>query len=92
MENFVRFTTLGLGFVSIILVPTFVLIVRGMVKWTKVEGKLDEVVKDMKELVENKDRIHAAMLEQMKDDRSVTDRRLRWLEENLWKKGRNNAV
>lgn len=37
------------------------------------------------ELVADQDQMRAAMLEQMTADRAATDRRLRWLEEFVWK-------
>lgn len=46
----------------------------------------------MRQLVENKDRIHAEMLGQMREDRQATDRRLRWLEEYLWRRGGEDAL
>lgn len=76
---------------AVIFIPLLIALIRGIVKWTRVEDKLDELVKDMGQLIKDKDATHEAMLKQMTDDRSVTDRRLRWLEENLWK-GRRNAV
>lgn len=65
-----------------------------MMRWTKVETQLERLLEDVKELVDNKERDHAAMMEQMRNDRVATDRRLRWLEEHLWKRGggRGNAV
>lgn len=76
---------------AVIFIPLLIALIRGIVKWTRVEDKLDELVKDMSQLIKDKDATHEAMLRQMTDDRSATDRRLRWLEENLWK-GRRNAV
>lgn len=60
-------------------------VVRGAVKWTKVEDKLENLVGDVRELVSEKDNTHKSMIAQMRDDRTASDRRLRWLEENLWK-------
>lgn len=76
---------------AVIFIPLLIALIRGIVKWTRVEDKLDELVKDMSQLIRDKDATHEAMLKQMTDDRHATDRRLRWLEENLWK-GRRNAV
>jgi hypothetical protein len=44
----------------------------------------------MKKLVADKDRTHAAMLEQMKEDRTATNRRLEFLE-RLWIERGNNG-
>jgi hypothetical protein len=70
--------------ISILLIPSLLLLVRLVTKWTRAEERLMELAKDMGELVKDKDKVHAEMLAQMREDRSVTDRRLRWLEENLW--------
>lgn len=80
-----------LSALAVVFIPLLIALIRGIVKWTRVEDKLDELVKDMAQLIKDKDATHEAMLKQMTDDRRATDRRLRWLEENLWK-GRRNAV
>lgn len=73
--------------ITLIVAPVFVFLVRITAKWTKVEDKLENVVEDVKALVVDKDKVHAEFLAQMREDRSATDRRLRWLEQNLWRKG-----
>lgn len=57
------------------------LLARLVQRTTRTEDKVDSVVKDMLELVKNKDSVHSAILEQMKFDRDATDRRLRFMEE-----------
>ena len=52
-------------------------VVRLSMRWASIQS-------DLSHLVADKDRVHAEMLAQMREDRSVTDKRLRWLEENLW--------
>lgn len=84
--------TLILSAIGIVFIPTLAFIIRATVKWTRVEDKLAEMVDDMKKIVDDKDKTHTDMLRQMTDDRRATDRRLRWLEENLWNKGNKNAV
>lgn len=79
--------TLILGAISAIGIPTLVTTVRAMVKWTRVEDSLQNLVKDVQQLVENKDKVHEAIYRSMADDRKATDRRLRWLEEYVWKGG-----
>ncbi len=74
---------------AVIFIPLLALMVRIVSKWTKVETKLDVLVEDMKGIVADKDKTHSEMLKQMSDDRRATDRRLRWLEETLWKGSRN---
>lgn len=84
--------TLILTAIGIVFIPTLAFIIRATVKWTRVEDKLAEMVDDMKKIVDDKDKTHTDMLRQMTDDRRATDRRLRWLEENLWNKGNKNAL
>lgn len=70
---------------GVIFIPLCIALIRGIVKWTRVEDKLNELVADMKELVEAKDRTHAEMIRTMANDRAANDSRLRWLEEHYWK-------
>jgi hypothetical protein len=83
--------TIILSVLGIIFIPLMALLMRGAMKWTRVESQLTELIKDVEKLITDKDRTHADILKQMTDDRRATDKRLRWLEEYLWK-GRNNAV
>lgn len=79
--------------ITAVFVPMIVVLYRGIVKWTRTEDKLDQLIKDVEKLVKDKDETHDAMLKTMVNDRAATDRRLRWLEENLWKgRGRTNAL
>ena len=76
-----------LSAMAIIFIPIAVLLFRGIVKWTRTEDKLDHLITDVEKLIQDKDNTHQAMLRQMADDRKATDSRLRWLEENIWKRG-----
>lgn len=93
--------TLILSIVTAVLIPLVVVLVRGATKWTRVEAKLDHAVDQLKKIVEDKDKTHHEIYDQltrntqevyaqMREDRVATDRRLRWLEEFLWKRGNNN--
>lgn len=84
--------TLGLGLASVVILPTLAVTVRGAIRWAKVESKVDALIEQVKELVINKDKTHLYMAEMMREDRAATNTRLRWLEENLWKDGKDNAV
>lgn len=65
-----------------IVIPLAVMVVHGVVKWTRIQDRLDAVIVDLRELVD-----------EVKQNHGATDRRLRWLEENLWKRRRGgNAV
>ncbi len=74
-----------LTLIGVLFIPIIVMLYRGIVKWTRTEDKLDELVRDVQQLVKDKDATHSAMIQTMSDDRRATDRRLRWLEEHLWK-------
>lgn len=79
--------------ITAVFVPMIVVLYRGIVKWTRTEDKLDALIEDMEKLVKDKDATHNAMINQMTNDRQATDRRLRWLEENVWKgSSRRNAL
>jgi len=79
--------TLILGTITGLLIPMIVFLVRGAVKWTRVEAKLDHAIDNLTHIAEDKDRVHNEIYAQMREDRKATDRRLRWLEEYLWKRG-----
>ena len=84
--------TIILAFISMVGIPTLVFSFRMMAKWTRVQDKLEELVLDVKQLVEDKDRAHHEIATTIREDRAATDKRLRWLEENLWKGRGRNAV
>lgn len=77
--------------IAVIGIPLVTMLVRGSAKWTRVEAKLDNVIDDVRDLVINKDQVHLVIMQTIKDDRAATDKRLRWLEEFLWKRG-NRAL
>jgi hypothetical protein len=78
---------IALTIIAVLILPGVALLWRGAVKWTRVEIKLDNVVKDLGIIVADKDRTHAELAAQMREDRTATNQRLRWLEEHLWKTG-----
>ena len=53
-----------------------------------VEDKIDQALVDISKLVNDKDRVHVAIYEQMKVDRDATDKRLRYIEEFWMSMGR----
>lgn len=81
--------TLILSFISVIGAPSLIFSLRVMAKWTRVESRLEEMVRNTQRLVEDKDRAHQVIQTQIHDDRAATDRRLRWLEERLWGREKN---
>ena len=60
--------------VGMILLPFLALTFRGMIKWTRVEIKLDHAVGSLE-----------AIAAEMRADRKATNERLTWLERNVWK-------
>ena len=74
-----------LAIVSVLVVPLIVVLIRGAIKWTRVETKLDQAIARLDDIVRDKDETHRVMIQQMTDDRKATDQRLRWLEENVWR-------
>jgi hypothetical protein len=63
-----------------------VYLVKGAQRWTKTESRLEDLVHQVEKLIANKSEEHRVILSTIRDDRQATDRRLRWLEENLWNK------
>lgn len=81
--------SLLMSIVAVLLIPMLVVAYRGIVKWTRTEERLEQIARDIAKLVVDKDKTHLDMLGQMKDDRNATNRRLEWLERNLWEKHGN---
>lgn len=88
MSGYQIFVTIALSTLGVLILPALGFLIRITVKWTRVEDKLDHVVSDMRQLVQDKDKVHLEITKQMTDDRKATDRRLRWLEENIWNRGK----
>lgn len=77
-----------LGIFSVLLLPALGILIRGAVKWTRTEDKLGTLIENVGKLVDDKDRAHHEMLEQMRADREATNTRLRYLEEFWMDRGR----
>lgn len=67
--NALAILSIVLGAFTTLLIPLIVLIVRGSVRWTKIETKIDSLGEDIKDIKV-----------QMADDRAATNDRLTWLE------------
>jgi hypothetical protein len=93
--NSTDFLTLIVSAIGAILLPTLIMILRGIVRWTRTwtitEEKLSAVASDLSELMAQKDQVHAALFDQMRVDREATDKRLRFIEEWFMRGGRTNA-
>ena len=81
MTDIVSVIIAGCG---VLLIPLLGLIVRVVTKMTRMDDRLGEAVKDLAALVKDKDRVHAELYQQMREDRAATNIRLRWLEEHAW--------
>lgn len=75
---------LAISFLGIVLIPLIILLWRIAVSSTKNQDKLASLEDDIRALVADKDKVHAKLYEQMREDRNATNQRLRWLEENVW--------
>lgn len=74
-----------LAVIGVILIPLLALLIRIAMKWTRLEDRVTDIADDLKEIIEDKDRAHAEIMTQMREDRTANNQRLRWLEEHLWK-------
>ena len=79
--------SLILTFISVLLIPLAVVVVRGALKWSRMESSLDNAVKSLQQIVTDKDKVHKELSDQMREDRKATNERLTWLERNVWKGG-----
>jgi hypothetical protein len=80
--------SIGLSILAIIVIPLVILLFRITIKWTQTEDKITEIAADLRDMIADKEKVHSELNQQMREDRAATDRRLRWLEENLWGKGK----
>ena len=73
----------------VVTVATFGLTTTGILwrmsaKWTNAIDRLEAIEVHTKALVDDKNRVHKEMNDQMREDRNATNERLRWLEQNLY--------
>lgn len=87
-----EYFSVAIAIVTVLLIPLVVLLIRGAVKWTRVEGKLDGAIVKLGEIVQSKDRDHAELAAQMREDRKATDERLRRLEDHVWPRRRKRRT
>jgi len=78
----------GLSIISVLLIPVLVLMFRGAVKWTRTEDKLSVLIDDVRELINDKDKVHQEILEQMRQDREATNTRITYIERFWMEQGR----
>lgn len=80
-----QWADIGIGLLSVILVPFIVLLFRLTVQATKLVDRVNVIERDFRELTQNTAETQKEILKTIREDRNATDRRLRWLEEHLWK-------
>jgi uncharacterized membrane protein YbaN (DUF454 family) len=76
-----------LGIIALLLLPAIGLLIRGAIKWTRTEAKLDTLITRVGELVRDKDKVHTEIFSQMREDRLATNQRLTYLERVWIEKG-----
>ena len=79
--------SVALGLLSVLIIPTLVLVIRLVVRLTMRDEQIGRLAEDVRKLAEGEERVHSEMYRTMREDRAATDRRLRWLEEHLWRTG-----
>lgn len=72
-----------LSIIGILLIPLIALMLRMAIKRTQTEDDVKHLIMEVQKLVADKDKVHAAMLDQMREDRQATNRRLEYLE-SIW--------
>jgi hypothetical protein len=78
-------SSVEVAFVAGIGIPILGFLITISVQWGGLRSDLRSINKDLIEIVKDKDDMQHSILDQMKVDREATDRRLRWLEENVWR-------
>lgn len=81
----VEILSLTATILGLVVLPLVIIAFRAAIRWKGIEDRLNMVITDLADIVKDKDKIHAEMILQMREDRKATDRRLRWLEENIWR-------
>lgn len=82
--------TLILSVLAVLIIPLLILVVRSAVRWGHMEDKMSGLADDIRALVVDKDRTHDLIYQQMREDRMATNKRLTWLEQNLWGRRRDS--
>jgi len=83
---------IGISILGIILIPFLALLFRLTIKSTQLVDRVANIDQGLKEAVQNQTKQNAELNAQMRDDRLATNQRLRWLEENLWRRdGERNS-
>lgn len=86
--NTFQYLEIILTILAVLVLPALGLMIRSAIHAARVEEKLDGAINDLKELVQSKDEVHKEIYAQMREDRQSTNKRLTWLEQNLWRRDR----
>lgn len=73
-----------LSVIAVLMIPLLRLIWGAGQKQQQIEDKQVELIKNMEKLIADKDAVHREIIQTIREDREATNKRLRWLEENLW--------
>lgn len=73
------YLTLALGVLTLVLIPLVALLIRIVIRQARVEEKVTMVVNDFRETTKE-------IYQTIREDRQSTNRRLTWLEQNLWRR------
>jgi hypothetical protein len=85
--NIEQWLTISTTIAGIFALPALALVIRLTVRWTRIEDKQNQLLKDITTLIKDKDETHREIMSVVKENRSNADSRLRWLEEHLWRQG-----
>lgn len=73
---------------SVIVIPFFVVLWKTSARWTTMDMRMAQMNTELRALVNDKERAHSTLLDQITRDREATNMRLRYLEEHAWPIGR----
>jgi uncharacterized protein YoxC len=73
---------------ALLILPALAFLVRITVKWQRVEDNLKEVTDDLTEIVKENAGAHKELYKLTKGMQEALDRRIRWLEQNVWNRRR----
>ncbi len=85
-----------LSIIAVLLIPLIRLVYKAGQKQQSIEDKQVNLVdsmekqnESMRKLIADKDAVHREIMQTIREDRAATDKRLRWLEENVWSSNKN---
>jgi hypothetical protein len=93
----------ALGLLVMILMAALGFTIKAIIKTTTMEVKLGAIAESLERIVRDKDRVHAeilaqikedriAMLASIKDDRAANNKRLLYLEHEVWPRSKGSTT